>query len=297
MSDKKLFDEFGLGDLVEEHSDNRAGAIIVAVFLFAMWAALAWTTAEFFAAFGSQLGQRFGQLAPLFAAAFGVLTIDIAYSAWLYAGRAQADTSAQRISAIGTAVVLFIISLVVTGVYMMLTGDLRQGVIDNQMTDTLKIAGIAILAASTVVNGIGLMLWAVLGHGWRKAAFYAKMRAALYDERATIDEQRAKLTAASFREYLKAQMPDATQQRGIDAGGQYMTRTQLAATARPAPQAQEPDAPVYEQAHTDGHRWQTSLSGEEAEEVLRQYELEMKRKRDGAANFTNGRSSSNGHGD
>lgn len=72
----------------------------------------------------------------------------------------------------------------------------------------------------------------------------------------------------------------------------------LPAGAQPTtPQAQEPNAPIYEQAHTDGHRWQTSLTGEEAEEVLRQYELEMKRKRDGAANFTNGRSSSNGHGD
>lgn len=225
--DRKLFEEFGLEDLTEEHSDSRAGAIVLAVFLFAMWAALAWTTAEFFAAFGSQLGQRFGTLASLFAAAFGVLTIDVAYSAWLYAGKSQADTAAQRVSAIGTAVVLFLISLAVTATYMMLTGSLREGVIDAQMDTTLRVAGIAILAASTVVNGIGLMLWAVLGHSWREAAAYAKMRAALYTEKSLLDEQRAQLIASANREHLRGLLPELTQQRGVAVGTSYLQRSQL----------------------------------------------------------------------
>lgn len=313
MSDKKLFEDFGLDDLAEEHSDNRAGKIVLAVFLFAMWAALAWTTAEFFAAFGSQLGQRFGQLAPLFAAAFGALTIDVAYSAWLYAGKEQADTTAQRIAAIGTAVVLFLISLVVTGVYMMLTGDLREGVIDAQMTDTLKVAGIAILAASTVVNGIGLMLWAVLGHGWRKAAFYSQMRAVLYEEAASIDEQRAKLTAAARREWLKAQMPDAASQRGIQAGGQYMERAQLAATSRPAPAEQFNRIEIADESDRVVIGRDSELSVDEmnaamdaaerakmVESDAAMHEIVMsfisKLKQDGAGNFTNGRPGSNGHG-
>lgn len=284
MSDRELFEQFGMEDLAPE-SDNRAGKIVLTCVLGLLWLALAWTTAEFFGEFGSQLGQRFGSMASLFAAGFGLFTVDVAYTAWLYAAKEHATTGAQRIAALTTGVLLFLVSLCVTGVYMSLTASMAQEVLDASALNALKTAGIGILVASTVINGIGLICWNTLGHDWKRASFFTELRAQLLAESQSITSARATMTAQHARTNIKAALPSATEMKGREVGDSYMRGAGLALPAA-QPVADQPnelpaDTPMPDDGMDDGWgtngEWMERVYGLSKEEVLTYLREEEKR--------------------
>lgn len=244
MQDKELFENLGLGDLFEETNDNRFGRLLVGLVLTLLWGALGWTTAEFFGLYGAQLGARFGAFAPLFAALFGLFTVDVAYTAWLYAAKNYADTDSQRLGAIGVGLFLFVESLAITAVYMGLTGDLAADVVDAAALNTLKTAGVALLALSTVANGVGLILWMTLGNDWRRSAEYRKLANKLVADTQQINRIRAEQVVTSWRSTVRDGLADGARLVGGQAGASYLqTARMLAEPTDDGPADDEPVAP------------------------------------------------------
>lgn len=210
MSDN-IFQEFGLDDMDEGRRANGLLRLAFGVLLALLWLANAWTTAMFFARYGQAIGAQFGaDVAPMFAAAFGVLILDVAYFAWVTFPVKVADSKEQLGVGIGTGVLLFLMSLGATVVYVSLTNELAAAWLgDAETVRTLSVVGTVIFTAAISVNAAALLLWQILGAGWKQSRAATEMRALIVDRRAAIDAERAELVTRQTLRDIRRQMPAA----------------------------------------------------------------------------------------
>jgi hypothetical protein len=239
-----VFTEFGLDDL-DQGGANGLLRLAFGVMLFVLWALNAWTTGEFFRSYGAAIGDQFGaEVAPLFAFLFGIVVIDVAYAGWIYFPVKLADAREQLAVGLGTAVLLFCMSLTATGVYISLTNELaRNWLADGEVIRTLSIAGTAIFALSLSVNAIGLLLWQILGAGWKQSRTATQMRALILERRADIDRERAEMVTRQTLRDIRRQMPAAADALAEANRRRYLESYQLGALPTRA-QQDEPAPPT-----------------------------------------------------
>jgi len=237
MDEHQVYAAFGLDDLIEQ--DNRSKALLkigFGIVCFVLWLANAWTTGEFFRTYGQAIGAQFGsEVAPLFAFLFGVIIIDVAYIAWLFFPVRVADAAEQLWVGIGTAVLLFLLSLTATGVYISLTNELAQNwLADEAVIRTLSIAGTVIFAFSLSINAIGLLLWQVLAAGWKRARTLTEMRALVLERRAEIDKERAEKVTRQTISTIRQEMNAAADALAQENRRRYLEGVQMGSLPAPA---------------------------------------------------------------
>jgi len=242
MDEHQIYAAFGLDDLIEQDTKSKALLKIgFGIVCFILWAMNAWTTGEFFRTYGQAIGSQFGSdVAPLFAFLFGVIVIDVAYIAWLFFPVRVADAAEQLWVGIGTAVLLFLLSLTATGVYISLTNELAQNWLnDAAVIRTLSIAGTVIFAFSLSINAIGLLLWQVLAAGWKRARMLSEMRALVLERRSEIDKERAeRVTRETIRD-IRQQMGPAADALAEQNRQRYLEGVRMGSLPAPVNQ-QEP---------------------------------------------------------
>lgn len=245
MNDNNIFTEFGLDDMDQGRGANGLLRVAFGVLLALLWAANAWTSAGFFARYGQAIAAEFGaDVAPMFAAAFGVLILDVAYFAWVTFPVKVADSTEQLAVGIATGVVLFLMSLGATVVYVSLTNDLAAAWLgDAQTVRTLSIAGTVIFAAAISVNAIGLLLWQILGAGWKQSRTVTQMRALIIARRGEIDRERAELVTRQTLRTIRQAMPAAADALAEQNRRRYLESYQLGALPARA-QHEEPEPPT-----------------------------------------------------
>lgn len=241
MNEEQIYAEFGLDDLAEQTGRNKQLLKIgFALVGFILWSMNAWTTGEFFRNYGQAIGAQFGaDVAGLFAFFFGVIIIDVAYVAWLYFPVRVADASEQLLVGIGTAVLLFLMSLTATGVYISLTNELAQAWLNNaEVVRVLSIIGTVIFALSLAVNAIGLLLWMVLGAGWKRSRRMTDLRSLVLEKRGDIDRERAELVTRQTLRDIRAEMNAAADVLAAQNRQKYLEAARMAnPLAIPANQA------------------------------------------------------------
>lgn len=228
-----VFQQFGLDDL-DQGQANGLLRLAFGVMLALLWLANAWTTAMFFATYGQAIGEQFGaDVAPLFAAAFGVLIIDVAYFFWVSLPVRVADSAEQLAVGIGTGVLLFLMSLGATVTYVALTNELATAWLgDAEAVRSLSIAGTFIFTAGISINAIGLLLWQVLGAGWRQSRTVTQMKALIVERRGEIDRERAEMVTRQTLRDIRRQMPAAADALAERNRRRYLESYQMGAPAR-----------------------------------------------------------------
>jgi hypothetical protein len=232
---------FGLDDIVESEDAGRSMARgISGALLVAFFALSSLTSYLFFSEYASAVGSFAGPAAaPLVAGVIGVICLDAGALAWSYVRSRAATSSGQMSTALVAALADLLMSLLASGLFIVLSTTLETGVRSaaGALTEFgvwLNYIGVFVVTFALIINFSAVFAWQHLGADTRKATQDAQLRSIVAAGRFKVDNARALISVNRTIEAIGQQLPaeaealaarqraaylDATMRRGLATNG------------------------------------------------------------------------------
>jgi hypothetical protein len=228
-----MYDFGQMDDLLDERGGQRTAARWVAIGLGAVFLGLsALTTAGFFFYYAAGLGDMFGPaIGPYIAALIGVVALDIACLLWSYVRAHGTSSQAQQVMSGIVGAVDLVMSLVVSALYVVLSGSslaagvyAADGVTLTSFGQALHLAGVVIITSSLVINFAAVWLFSAMSADTRAAAQRSELAAAQREASFRIQAMHTRAAVNSTLQSIAERVPDVSQATAQYNAARYVER-------------------------------------------------------------------------
>lgn len=212
--------KFGMGDLEIESANTITGRVALWSMLAIFTLASAATTYSFFATYSPGLGAALHSgFAGIVSGALGVVLFDLAGLGWTVLRSSNSDTNKQFWIATAAAIVTIGLSLVASGMYVLLSTSFNVGLYDaaGRLTDfgqVMHIAGVVVMTAGFVLNFGCIAAYVNTGKSVTKAVQDRKLAAYVTQGRFVADQARAQLVTEQTLQGIMRALPSMAAEQG-----------------------------------------------------------------------------------